>query len=230
MGKWNDQKIELLRMHYKNRTSIADMEKIFGICDRSIRYIAKKYNIKRDRYIKIIDLSGKIFGHWTVISYNNSSKKNARWFCKCNLCDKIESVLAYNLKNGASKQCRSCSNPPKFATGLTATHWYKICQYAAKRKIKILITREFAFNLFNKQNGKCSLSGVQITLPKKWIDIEHGNYSASLDRIDSTKDYSIGNVQWVHRDINFMKNVFSQDYFIEMCKKVSILQQTRENE
>lgn len=41
-----------------------------------------------------------------------------------------------------------------------------------------------------------------------------------LDRIDSSKGYIEGNVQWVHKDVNMMKQNYSQKYFIEMCKKI----------
>lgn len=43
----------------------------------------------------------------------------------------------------------------------------------------------------------------------------------SLDRIDSKKGYVVGNVQWVHKDINRMKNTFPQDYFIQVCKQIA---------
>jgi len=45
--------------------------------------------------------------------------------------------------------------------------------------------------------------------------------TASLDRIDSSKGYVKGNLQWVHKDINMMKNHYNQKYFIEICKKVA---------
>ncbi len=45
--------------------------------------------------------------------------------------------------------------------------------------------------------------------------------SASIDRIDSSKEYTIDNVQLVHKDVNLMKNHFNQDYFINMCKMIS---------
>jgi hypothetical protein len=45
--------------------------------------------------------------------------------------------------------------------------------------------------------------------------------TASLDRIDSSKGYEEGNIQWVHKHINFMKRTYSQEYFIDMCKKVA---------
>lgn len=49
-----------------------------------------------------------------------------------------------------------------------------------------------------------------------------GEYNtASLDRIDSSKPYIIDNIQWVHKDINFMKRTYSHDYFIKLCKLVA---------
>jgi hypothetical protein len=45
--------------------------------------------------------------------------------------------------------------------------------------------------------------------------------TASLDRIDSSKGYIEGNVQWIHKHINKMKNNFNESYFIEICKKIS---------
>jgi hypothetical protein len=42
-----------------------------------------------------------------------------------------------------------------------------------------------------------------------------------LDRIDSSKGYIVGNVQWVHKHVNVMKNIFSQEMFIFICNQVS---------
>ena len=47
------------------------------------------------------------------------------------------------------------------------------------------------------------------------------SWNASLDRIDSSKGYIEGNVQWVHQNINMMKNKFDNQYFIEMCKLIT---------
>ena len=45
--------------------------------------------------------------------------------------------------------------------------------------------------------------------------------TASLDRIDSSKGYVEGNVQWVHKMINMSKQQYSQEEFIDMCKAVA---------
>ena len=45
--------------------------------------------------------------------------------------------------------------------------------------------------------------------------------TASLDRIDSSRGYDADNIQWVHKDINWMKQDFSQSEFIAYCRRVS---------
>lgn len=45
--------------------------------------------------------------------------------------------------------------------------------------------------------------------------------SASLDRIDSSKGYSINNVQWVHKDVNFAKQSMTMKDFVQLCDEVS---------
>jgi len=68
--------------------------------------------------------------------------------------------------------------------------------------------------LFIKQNKLCSLSGLL-------LESTYNNMTMSLDRIDNNKGYIEENVQWVHKDINMMKRIYSQDYFIYMCKLVA---------
>ena len=87
--------------------------------------------------------------------------------------------------------------------------------------MKFSLTTKYLWKLFEKQHNRCSLSGVSISLPISAYDATHGNVTASLDRIDSNKGYVGGNVQWVHKDVNMMKQHFSQPRFIELCKLVS---------
>jgi len=85
-----------------------------------------------------------------------------------------------------------------------------------RTRVPVEITVEDAWNLFLEQEKKCALSGILLE-----IDNQHHQNTASIDRIDSSKGYVKGNIQWVHKHINFMKRTYSQDYFIDMCKKVA---------
>jgi CRISPR/Cas system Type II protein with McrA/HNH and RuvC-like nuclease domain len=86
---------------------------------------------------------------------------------------------------------------------------------AKKRGFEFLITKEYAWDLYEKQNGKCFYTQLPINL-----NTRNNSMTASIDRIDSNKGYIEDNVVWVHKDINIMKNKFSKEYFLMLCKKI----------
>lgn len=63
----------------------------------------------------------------------------------------------------------------------------------------------------------CALSGIPIIYKKHNKD---SDATASLDRIDSSKGYVKGNVQWVHKDVNKIKNNLSEKRLMELCKSI----------
>lgn len=74
---------------------------------------------------KLIDLTGKTFGYYTVLEYLGDQK----WRCKCK-CGNIKIVKGQKLRNGLSRSC-GCAKS-EFASkslkkhGLSNTHVYKI--------------------------------------------------------------------------------------------------------
>ena len=103
--------------------------------------------------------------------------------------------------------------------GIFYTVFAEIKYKAAKRKIEFAITIEYIGDLFEKQNGICNLTGEKLTLKETIKDISQ---TASLDRIDSTKGYIEGNVQWIHKAVNRMKSNLPEKQFIELCEKIVI--------
>lgn len=73
------------------------------------------------------------------------------------------------------------------------------------------------WNLFLKQNSKCALSGVDIILTRPYSCLKQ---SASLDRVDNTTGYRIGNVRWVHKIANRLKNALQDEELFEWCKRI----------
>lgn len=116
--------------------------------------------------------------------------------------------------------CKSCSNHDNNFKGkynLIPYTWFNIKQKGGiSRGYEWTITIEDIWNLYETQEGSCALSGVPITWADKGLTA-----TASIDRIDSTEGYIIENVQLVHKDVNFMKQEFEQEYFISMCKAIS---------
>ncbi len=75
-----------------------------------------------------------------------------------------------------------------------------------KRNQEVDITIEDLKNQWDKQQGFCVFSGIKLTLSSYTKIEKNPIYTASLDRIDSSKGYIKGNIRWVSRAINWMKN------------------------
>lgn len=170
---------------------------------------------------RIIDRKGQKFNKWTILEFDKlNSKGSAMWFCRCE-CGLEKSLVISNVTNGQSKCCKFCSNNKNYKEGIIPTPvWRTINNNAQKKNRKIYITKEFAESLFLKQNKLCAISGLPIQFAKSNKDYSKGLQTASLDRINSLKNYTEDNVQWVHKDINKMKNVFSMEQLLEYCKQI----------
>jgi hypothetical protein len=66
------------------------------------------------------------------------------------------------------------------------------------------------------QNGVCPFTGISLEISSYSKIEKNPIYSASLDRIDSTKGYIKGNIRWVSRAINWMKNDMSDEMVYEL--------------
>lgn len=172
------------------------------------------------------NLSGKKIGHLRVIKFvSKFDSKNSGWLCKC-ICGKEVYKETNHLKNNCSCGCQrnlAGSKSPRW-TGYEEIHgriWTVLMNNAKRRDIKFDLKIEDVWSLFLKQNRKCALSGVDIWFPK--TKREMSKSTASLDRIDSSKGYTIDNVQWVHKMVQVMKMAFDQTEFINMCQKISDL-------
>lgn len=162
---------------------------------------------------------GDKYGLWTVISdaiYTNG--RSAAWLVQCE-CGRTVRRLAEALVNGKTKACKSCCRTTKYKNTFSVSYFNRIKRRAERIGVDIDIDPDYLYDLYIKQDKKCALSGVDIEFSNSWKT--KGGQSASLDRIDSTKGYIKSNVQWVHKDINFMKHKFSQDRFIDLCTKVA---------
>jgi len=233
-----------LKFTEKEKKIIVDMyskgyqvPKIIKSCNFSV---SKQtiYNVLNQKRIPLFrktsknyNLIGKKFGHLEVmkIAQTEKSGKQRRWraICNCDCGKKNIDVAIHAL--GKTKSCGCDKSGYLKITGknnsrftgyedISGRYWGRIKKSAEDRKFKFDITIEFAWKLYIEQYKKCALSGLPI---KFSFTRNKDDETASLDRINSSLGYVEGNVQWVHKHINMMKNVHSQEYFIELCKLIS---------
>jgi hypothetical protein len=146
-----------------------------------------------------------------------------QWKCVCE-CGEIVIRKSYHLKRGrcSCKKCKALEDAKKFGyQDIRQHHWYNIEKHAYKRNLEFNISMEYAWELYEKQDKKCALSGMPIIFAKNKVGHTRGETTASLDRIDSKKGYIENNVQWLHKWINTMKMDFEQEEFIEFCRLIT---------
>lgn len=105
--------------------------------------------------------------------------------------------------------------------GLSGSYYCVIKAHAREKSREINITPQYIWWLYKKQKARCIYSGIKIYFAQKPWSKNKRNQTASLDRIDSSMGYIIGNVQWVHKTIQKMKMELPDCDFIDLCNKIS---------
>lgn len=205
-----------------------------GIYNRTDRHaLASSINGKKQKGILPVNakyISGymqddfKILRRITPIGKKTDGKRIIEFECECISCGEVKKLTSGDFTNHYKTKCSDKIKPHNW-TGyglISGSYWKRIQNQAKDRNIKFNCTIEEAWHLYEKQNKKCAYTGIILDFSKR----KSGNI-ASLDRIDNTKGYELGNVHWVHKDINMMKRNFSEEYFIDLCQKVILNRQDK---
>jgi len=159
------------------------------------------------------------------------TRKVIVWECACD-CGNTTYRRESSIITGNAVSC-GCDLKRQSGLGKNSKNWKGVgdiglwyfnmmksrCEKANRR---FDVTLEMLWGLFLKQDKKCALTGLPIGFAtrKERTVLKQAN-TASVDRIDSTKGYTADNVQWLHKDVNIMKNDFPLERFIEICHLVA---------
>lgn len=88
---------------------------------------------------------------------------------------------------------------------------------SVKYNIPFNITKEYIQDLWKKQNGKCAISGIDMT-----FEFNKGRTATnvSIDQINPKQGYTIGNVQLVCMAVNQMKSDLDMDTLFMFCENI----------
>lgn len=187
------------------------------------------------------DIVGKKIHSLFVESYDglerifDGKKWTPRHFyaCRC-VCGKRVRVIRGNLSRNHTRSCGCLKSPPQAKNkgwrghgGISGRVWGRIVRKAKERNLEVEVTIEEAWQKFQDQGGLCALTGWPLELAS--IKGKYTEQTASFDRIDSDLGYVRSNIQWIHKDINRMKNYFSESRFLEVCRAVVAKEQNQGN-
>jgi hypothetical protein len=172
------------------------------------------------------------------MSKNKSKRKMGE--CTCDNCGitfkKTLTELSRSKKLGRKNFCsRTCVGKNNIKNFGDKKINYDISQHSANSRdeftgLRALLRRiknkyhnhdvdlDYLKEVWDNQN-KCIYTGVDLVLPK-WKGINNPLYTASIDRIDSTKGYVRGNIQYISITSNHAKNSMSHEQMIEFCELI----------
>lgn len=184
------------------------------------------------------DIVGQTFGELDVVEFLRKEpgrEQNTYYYeCQCRCGASVETTR-WKLITGHTKSC-GCrkkragrANPSWTGCGeISGKFWSDNRARAAKKGSAFDITIEEAWTLFEDQEGCCALSGVPLVMRDVWDNANRryqGTRTASLDRIDNNQGYIVGNVRWVHKDVNRMKSDMPEKDFLRWCAAIAAHQQ-----
>lgn len=152
-----------------------------------------------------------------IVIATRREKGRLLYVCKCSLCGGERAFRVTSLqerKDGTRPIACGCKPNGNWRGHgrVSGSYFYTLKENAKRRGIEVGVSLEEIAALFDAQGYRCAVTKIPISF-------EDG--TASLDRIDSSKGYLVGNLWWVHKTINLMKNKLSLTEFKEWCRLVS---------
>ena len=89
-------------------------------------------------------------------------------------------------------------------------------QRARKHNLEYSLDREWILNLYEKQNGKCLLTGINFSMENP-VETNLNPLSPSLDKIIPKLGYTKDNTRLVCVAINIALNEFGENIFKKVC-------------
>jgi hypothetical protein len=142
----------------------------------------------------------------------------------CKVCQKI-----FKPKSGIHQFCSvPCKGKWKYVTGQLTTenqyrkisgNWNRYFSRLVGKNHRYKLTREVLLRKLEEQDGKCALTGKELTchlqLGKKcWTN-------ASIDRIVPGGEYTEENIQLVCTAVNMWRSNLALHEFVEWCRAVA---------
>ncbi len=175
-----------------------------------------------------LGLEGTEIDKWKIIKFVGRNNDNGYIFeCSCKRCGLIRTFSKHAIQTNKVPTCPQCT-PHFHEDTVICQFWRRVANTASRCNREFKVRLDFALNLLKNQENKCALTDLPISFAKTWK--EKVKTTASLDRIDSSIDYSEDNVQWVHKDVNRMKLEFSVKYLRYLCTLIYLKAQNENSD
>lgn len=170
----------------------------------------------------------------------NQSKYDSEWKdgkLRCHACNEFLDPESFSIDNSRSELrvrnqyryiCKKCEQQRAINHRNSLSDSDKLIRLLRERllhaknraKSKNMyfdLTKEFILDLWDKQKGKCALTGLDMTYDR-YTGRTYTN--VSIDRIDTNKGYTKDNVQLVCMAANQSKSDLTDEQLYQVCKGI----------
>ena len=175
--------------------------------------------------------------HTTCRLCEDIEKEDAEWKegkLLCHICgqylppENFQKHKFYAHRNHHECRCRKCkADQNKHARQnydnntalikLLQERWLAAKLRASNKQLPFNITKEYLKQLWEKQKGLCAISNIPMTYQ---FDSGRINTNVSIDQINPSQGYVIGNVQLVCMAVNQMKSDLSIEELYMFCEAI----------
>jgi len=169
-------------------------------------------------------LNGEKYNRLTVLCFSHSDKRHRKFYnVKCD-CGKEKKIMGSAMTSGNTKSCGCLSKEVRASKRISKNHseitaiilGYK--RHAERRGFKWNLTRENVESIITKDCYYCGTKPTNIKKTKNSID--NGLNYSGIDRINSSKDYTIENIVPCCRICNYAKSNLTLKEFQEWAIKL----------
>lgn len=139
----------------------------------------------------------------------------------CRVCGTVKSILDFY---GRKTECKECTKSAVARNNISYVPLHErdlisrlknLCTKARGRSKEFSINTSDLLDVLIKQNGQCAYTKLPLLATANQFN------TISLDRVDSSKGYVVGNVQLVCTAINKMKQEYTEEMFFLFCLLVT---------
>lgn len=143
---------------------------------------------------------------------------------KCHISVAAENGFGFTMPYTWCQTCKYTLNDRRYRStlgGYLNGLYHQIRQREREGGYSVSITQKDLKDLWEIQQGKCALTQMMMlhthdpNIPERLL------LNASVDRIDSTKNYDLENIQLLCLRLNIMKGALPQSKFIQFCHEVA---------
>lgn len=158
--------------------------------------------------------------HTTCRECEERIKLNTEWKdgkLLCHICGEYKECRCNSCKSEQRKSAIATYDEDVKLEKVLQVRWLAAKSRAMDKSLPFTITKEDILTIWKSQNGKCAISGLDMT-----YELGEGRTytNVSIDQVSPSKGYTVDNIQLVCMAVNQLKSDLDMDTILTLCSAI----------